>query len=192
MNKAKSFIFAWALTTAILTANVFIKADEGKKEVQQEPVSSLSTVVIDGCNVSATLALQENAIQAVMMVTNPTDAEITIDVNYQVQNTPTMSPLSRMGPMPVTRGSGTYSLTLAAGKSVEKTVTVAPRIALEDQSLSGTWTFIVSRDEIVSPLIGAGAPVVTQNLIPLTKGTAVLASLQLTKPLTNALIISTP
>lgn len=192
MKKSKSFVFAWALTTAMLTANVFIRANEDQKEEQQETASSSSTLLVDGCSVGATLALQGEEIKAVMVVTNPTDAEITIALNYQVQCIPTMSPFARMIPMPKTRESGTCRLTLAAGKSEEKTFTVAPENELEDLSTSGSWLFVVSREEIEMPMIGAGAPVLTKDHTPLTKGSAVLARLQLMSPLTNTLSISTP
>lgn len=192
MNNSKSFIFAWALTTAILTANVFIRANEGQTKAQQDTVSSSSTVLVDGCSVGATLALLEKEVKAVMVVTNPTDAAITIELNYQVQCIPTMSPFARMLPLPKTRESGSCRLTLEAGKSVEKTFTVAPENELEDLSTSGSWSFVVSREEIETPMLGAGAPVVTMNHTSLTKGPAVLARLQLTRPLANTLLISTP
>lgn len=192
MRKTRSFIYAWALTTAILTANLFLSANEGQEDAQQEPVSSSGCVVIDRCNVGATLKLEGEAIKAVVMVENPTDSAITIDFNYQVQCTPNMSPFARMMPMSKTRASGTFHMVLAAGQSAEKTIAITPESEQEILAKSGSWTVVVNRDESQEmPMFGAGAPIVTMNSTPLTKGSAVLASLQLTDPLSiDGLIVA--
>jgi hypothetical protein len=182
MSKAKSFIFAWALTTAILTANMFVRATEGQKNATQLGAASTGTVLVDGGKLSASLTMQDNEIQAILMATNSTDQAMTLNVNYQVQCMPPMSPWARMTPQAETRDSGTYSLTLAPGESAQKTIAIAPKGEQENLSESGTWTVVVSRDKIMQPMFGAGVPAVTADPIELTQGTAVLASLQLTVP----------
>lgn len=192
MSKTRSFIYAWALTTAVLTANVFLSANEGEEDAQQEPVSSSGSVVIDRCNVGAALKLEGEEIKAVLMVENPTDEAITIDFNYRVQCMPDASPFSRMIPMPKTRASGTFHMVLAAGQSVEKTIAIAPENERVILTKSGLWTVVVNRDESEEmPMFGAGAPVVAMNSTPLTEGPAVLASLQLSDPLSiDGLIVA--
>lgn len=192
MSKTRSFIYAWALTTAILTANVFLSANEGQEDTQQEPVSSSGSVVIDRCNVGATLKLEGEEIKAVVVVENPTDEAIAIDFNYRVQCMPNASPFSRMMPLPKTRASGNVHMVLAAGQSAERTIAIAPENEREILAKSGSWTVVVNRDEWEEmPMFGAGAPVVAMNSTPLTGGPAVLASLQLTEPLSiDGLIVA--
>ena len=186
MKRGTVFVWAWAITAAAFTANLIVGANERNKAEEQEAAASSGAVMVDGCRIGANLALVEDGMRVVMAASNPTDRDVTVNLNYMAQSMPQTSPMSRMMPAPQTRKTGTCTLALAAGETAEKIIVVAQKTEQDDLSQPGTWTFVVSRDEIKGPVSGAGSPAVAGDVPVLEEGAAVLATLQVTSDLKSA------
>ncbi len=179
MKERQVFVFTYVITAAVFTAAIFVGADEQDEKKKQMPVATAGTVMVDSCKVTARLVAGERGIDAVVAVSNPTDTDATISLNYMAQNTPPTSPYARMMVLPQTSSEGTCELTVAAGDTVEKTITVKEGDEGIDLSTSGTWTFVVSREKIAGPVLGAGLPAVADEAPVLETGHAVIATLQM-------------
>lgn len=195
MKHLNMFLFAMTVSACIFFAGRLVI---GSGSSEGRPLAkSLGAAAINECNLTGRIEGRANGVYAIFDIDNPSKDDRPVNFHYAVTRMPAMSMLSRMMPRPEIVKKGVISCQAKTGHATEEVLLkeAAPSapgsamvagnpaastnvIAAMDKFMTPeSWSLVVSRGEIREIRgWGAVAPAVSDSVISLDKGEAVIAS----------------